>query len=412
MGLKPGKLSEVRSVLTNRAFAAYTWCNSVSMVGVWMQRLAVGWLTWELTGSELWIGAIAFADLLPVVLIGPLAGVWVDRPLRKKLIKWCQSIMLLQSLVLLLLAITHRLDIWLLFSLVLINGIVAAIYHPVRLSVVPSLVDADKLMAAVSLTAVTFHLARFAGPALGGALIAFSGIPAVFLIVALSYSVMLVAVFLIDIPSRKWLATQEKRSVLVELTDGFSYAIKNRAIAYILLIQTVLALCARPVGELLPAFVGSVFSMGAETLAILTSAMGVGAILAGLRLLLWDAPRGLVKLVISSTLMSGVTVILFALTRSIWIATFFILLAAYWVTVCGIASQTLIQTCVDKSKRGRILSIWAAIYRGAPGVGALVIGWLSSIYGLAWPNVLAASCCVLAALWIFTRKSVIDSQLV
>lgn len=160
MGLKPGKLAEVRSVLTNRRFAIYTCCNSTSMIGVWAQRLAVGWLTWQLTGSELWIGAIAFADLLPVVLVGPLAGVWVDRPLRKKLIKLCQSIMLLQSLALFALAASGWITIWMLFYLVLINGIVAAIYHPIRLSVVPSLVEDDDLMAAVSMTAVTFHLSR------------------------------------------------------------------------------------------------------------------------------------------------------------------------------------------------------------------------------------------------------------
>ena len=200
MGLKPGKLAEVRSVLSNRAFAVYTCCNSISMVGVWMQRLAIGWLTWQLTESELWIGAIAFADLLPVVLVGPLAGVWVDRPLRKILIKSCQSIMLLQSLALFFLSVSDLIDIWLLFSLVLINGVVAAIYHPVRLSVVPSLVGEDGLMAAVSLTAVTFHLARFAGPALGGVVIALYGISATFLVVALSYSVMLIAVFFIKIP--------------------------------------------------------------------------------------------------------------------------------------------------------------------------------------------------------------------
>jgi MFS family permease len=407
-GLKPGKLAEVRSVLTNRQFAAYTCCNSISMVGVWAQRLAVGWLTWQLTESELWIGAIAFADLLPVVLVGPLAGVWVDRPLRKKLIRWCQSIMLLQSLVLFFLSASGSINIWMLFVLVLINGTVAAIYHPVRLSVVPSLVQSSDLMAAVSMTAVTFHLARFAGPALAGVIIAFYGIAPTFLFVALTYAVMLIAVFMIRIPSRPWLEERQERSVLAELRDGVSYSLAQRAIAYVLLIQIVLALCARPLGELLPAFVGSVFNEGAGMLAVLTSAMGVGAVVAGLRLLLWDVGRGLVNLVISSTAMSGIAVILFAVTPNIWIGVVIIFFVAYWVTVCGIASQTLIQTQVDESKRGRVLSLWAAIYRGAPGVGALVIGWLAGLYGLVWPNVLAAGCCVIAAIWMLRKRSVLD----
>jgi MFS family permease len=409
MGLKPGKLADVRSVLGNRAFAVYTCCNSISMVGVWMQRLAVGWLTWQLTESELWIGAIAFADLLPVVLVGPLAGVLVDRPLRRKLIKWCQSIMLLQSLILFSLTVSGQINIWLLFFMVLINGTVAAIYHPVRLSVVPSLVGQQDLMSAVSLTAVTFHLARFAGPALSGVIIVLYGVSATFLAVALSYSVMLIAVFLIKIPGRPWLEGRERHSILTELREGAGYVLTHRAIAYILLIQTILALCARPVGELLPAFVGSVFLQGAEMLAVLTSAMGVGAVAAGLRLLLWDTRRGLVSLVISSTAMSGIAVIVFSLTPNMWFAAVVISLAAYWITVSGIASQTLIQTCVDKAMRGRVISMWAAIYRGAPGVGALVIGWLSGMYGLAWPNVLIASCCVLAAIWMYQKRNIMDT---
>ncbi len=402
------KLDELRSVLTNRAFAVYTTCNSISMVGVWMQRLAVGWLTWQLTQSEFWIGAIAFADLIPVVLVGPLAGVWVDRPLRKKLIKWCQSVMLLQSLLLFVLTASGWINIGWLFLLVLVNGIIAAIYHPVRLSVVPSLVGNQHVGSAVSLTAVTFHLARFTGPALGGVIIAWKGMAAVFLAVALSYCVMLAAVFYLQIPTRPWLSQPTKQSVLSSLRDGAAYTIRTRAIAYVLFLQAVLAVCARPVGELLPAFVGSVFSMGAEVLAVLTSAMGIGAVVAGLRMLLWDSRGGAVSLVFSSTLMSAVTVILFVLTSNIWLAAVVIGLVGYWVTVCGIVSQTLIQTCVDKEMRGRVISLWAAIYRGAPGIGALLIGWLSGIFGLMWPNVIAASCCFLVAIWMVGKRPVMD----
>ncbi len=374
-----------------------------------MQRLTVGWLTWQLTESEFWIGAIAFADLLPVFLVGPLAGVWVDRPMRQILMKWCQSIMLVQSLVLFLLAAFDWIGIWSLFYLVLINGVVAAIYHPIRLSVVPSLVQTEDLMAAVSMTAVTFHMARFAGPALAGIVIAFHGISASFLVVALSYTVMLVAIFFIKVPRRPWLANREPRSVMTELQEGTLYVFNHRALASILVIQTIIALFARPVGELLPAFVGTVFSQGAEVLAVLTAAMGAGAVVAGLRLLLWDTRRGLVNMVLSSTILSGVAVIAFSLTLDIWLASVFIFMVAYWVNISGIAAQTLIQTSVELSMRGRVLSLWAAIYRGAPGVGALFIGWLSGLYGVALSNILAASVCVLAAFWMYRSRASMTS---
>ena len=402
--MRLGRLAEVRAVLSNRVFAVYTTCNSISMMGVWMQRLAVGWLTWQLTESEAWIGAIAFADLVPVVLVGPIAGVWVDRPFRRYMLKGCQSVMMLQTLALFYLTASGMINIWWLFWLVLLNGVTAAIYHPVRLSVVPSLVGSSHLMSAVSLTAVTFHLSRFAGPALGGVVIALYGVSATFLAVAACYSIMLIAVFLLKIPRRPWLKDFKKRSVFAEMLDGGLYTWNKRAIFYILLVQTILALCARPAGELLPAFVGSVFEMGPEMLALLTSAMGIGAVVAGLRMLLWDSGKGMVSLVLSSTVVSGLTVIAFSLAGNIWLAAVIIGLVAYWVTVSGIVSQTLIQTCVERGKRGRVVSLWAAIFRGGPGIGALIIGWLSGIYGLVWPNVIAAAICVVAASAMYRKR--------
>jgi predicted MFS family arabinose efflux permease len=221
---------------------------------------------------------------------------------------------------------------------------------------------------------------------------------------------MLFAAFLINIPSLPWLAAQRTRSVWSELRDGLEYAATNRAIAYVLLIQAILALCVRPLGELLPAFIGGIFSEGAGMLAVMTSAMGVGAVVAGLRLLLWDVGRGLANLIILSTALSAVAVILFSLTSIIWLAVVIIFFVAYWVAVCGIASQTLIQSRVDETKRGRVISLWAAIYRGVPGVGALIIGALASRFGLIWPSVIAASLCAIAAAWMYTKRSVLDSE--
>ena len=179
------------------------------------------------------------------------------------------------------------------------------------------------------------------------------------------------------------------------------------AISWVLGTQAIIALCARPAGELLPAFVGTVYGGGPQMLAVLTSAMGIGAVAAGLRLLLWDVSDGLSGMVISSTAVSGLTVMAFVLSPSIELAAIAVFLVAYWVTIAGIVSQTLIQTSVEPSMRGRVIAIWAAIYRGAPGLGALIIGGLATTYGLVWPNLLAASICVLAAIYLHHRREVL-----
>lgn len=407
---KAKSLVALRSAFANRNFAIYAVCNLIFVTGSWMQRLTVGWLTWELTQSELWIGAVAFAELFPVMFVGPVAGVWVDRPVRRKLAKLCQAFLLLQTSLLFIFSMFDMITIELLFGLVLFSGHVSAVYQPVRLSVVPCLLRGENLVAGVSFTSISFNMARLVGPAIAGTIIAIYGLSASFFAVVLTVSIMFVAWFYIDIPPRKWPQNRVERSVIKEFREGVHYVLRHRAVAYILLVQAVIALCARPIGELLPAYVGSVFSQGAGSLAMLTSCMGIGAVLAGLHLSFWDSNNGLVRLTKICTALSGVSVICFSLSQNLWLSAIIICFAGYMITLSSIASQALMQGCVDELMRGRVLSIWVAISRGAPGLGALIIGGLSSSYGLVWPSVLVASLCVVAAAWMYTHGSMMRSH--
>ena len=131
--MQAGKFSALRSAFSNRNYAIYISANCLSLIGFWMQRLAVSWLTWEISHSEFWVGVVAFAEISPLIIVGPLFGVWADRFDRKKLAIAIQCLMFLQAVALFLALLLGLLDIKLLFALTLLEGCIQAAYQPVRL---------------------------------------------------------------------------------------------------------------------------------------------------------------------------------------------------------------------------------------------------------------------------------------
>ncbi len=179
--------------LRNSTFAIYSAGNAVSLVGMWMQRIAIGWLTWQLTESGLWLGIVAFADFFPVLLLGLIAGAAADRWDRLRVVKTSQAISMVQATVLFVLTATGHMTIGLLVTLTALQGAVVAFNQPARLALVPSLVSSADLASAIAINAVIFNLARFIGPMFAGLAIVWSGVSAAFAVNAVSYVAFLVA---------------------------------------------------------------------------------------------------------------------------------------------------------------------------------------------------------------------------
>jgi len=167
---------------------------------------------------------------------------------------------------------------------------------------------------------------------------------------------------------------------------------------------TVTSLFLRPLSLLLSAFVGAVYTAGPGTLALFTVAMGVGAVLAGLKLAMDGQSRGLIRSILLNTLVSIMTLIGFALARQVWLATLLIFVFGYAITVGSVASQALVQNSIDDAMRGRVLSLWVAFTRGAPALGVLLIGWASHYFGLMWPNIAAGLLCLLGLLLMLGKR--------
>lgn len=396
------KFSALRSALANRNYAIYVSGNSISLIGFWMQRLAIGWLTWETSHSEFWVGAVAFAELAPLIVICPIFGVWADRFDRKMLTILCQASMMIQSFALFILVSMGMINIELLFIFAILDGVLHAAHQPVRLSIIPNLVEKKDLVAASSFTAVVFNVARFVGPALAGVVISLYGAQIAILCNAVSYLVILVAWFYIEVP--KNLPSTEKKSILSDIKEGFKYITDIPALKAMFILQTIIALCARPLTFILSAFVGAIYDAGPELLAVFTSAMGLGAIMAGLKIAMSGATRGLVRVMLINTVITIITMIGFSSTAIPWLATLLIFIMGFSITLCTVASQTMVQNSIDDRVRGRVLSLWVAFARGGPAFGVLIIGWFADYYGLMWPNIGAAVLCFLGLLLLLGKR--------
>jgi MFS family permease len=400
MVLGPGNI--VRA-LRHRNFRIFTAGNAVSLVGTWMQRVVTGWLAWQLTGSGAWLGLIAFADLFPTVLVGPIAGAYADRLDRLWVTKISQALAMLQAVVLFVLTATGLISIWLLLALTLFLGVVAAFNQPARLALIPALVDRSDLAAAVAVNSVVFNLARFLGPAAAGFLIATLGVPVAYAVNALSYVAFLAALARIRLRAEE-AAADGKSGLWAELVAGIRYTASHRGIATVLLLMIAANVGARPLIELLPGFAVAVFNSGASGLATLTSAVGAGAIVAGL----WVGARGggrLGTIFLASTLLLAVAGAGFALTDRLWLAVPLLVVNGFAMASMGIAAQTLVQISTDAAMRGRVLSIFGLIFRGGPALGALIMGGASEYVGLRLPVLCGAALVVAAWIWARARRS-------
>ncbi|HSO41471.1 MAG TPA: MFS transporter, partial [Rhodospirillales bacterium] len=250
----PAPFRRITGVLAQPTYGTYTAGNALSLIGTWMQRIAVGWLAWELTASATWLGAVAFADLFPTVLVAPLAGAAADRWDRRRILGATVLVNLAQAVVLTALSAAGRLDIWSLLGATVVSGIATGIGQPARLALVSSLVKRDDLPTAVAINSIVFNVARFIGPALAGLLIGAGGVALAFAGNALSFLAFLVALSRLRIDETERAAAAPGSGLGRDLVEGLRYAIGHPGIGPLLALLVITNLFGRPFVELLPGF--------------------------------------------------------------------------------------------------------------------------------------------------------------
>ncbi len=396
MPAAPG-IVRIFQVLGQRNYGLFTLGNSVSLIGTWMQRIASGWLAWTLTESAGWVGAVAFADLFPCMLIGPIAGAAADRWDRMKVMKLGQWLGLAQAVVLAVLFMAGWLTIWPLFFITLFNGFVTGGLQPFRLSITPRLVTSDWLTTAIAINSVTFNLARFVGPAAAGVIIAVGGMGMTFALNAVSFLVFALTLNLVRIDSRP--RGVSGKSFVSDIATGIRHAATMPGVNAIILQLIVSGICVRPVLELLPGWAARAFNGSSTDFAALTSAFGVGAIFGGLWLATRSRAQGLTAILVWANIAMCGVLLLFAFSTRIWMALPLAMLTGAAMVSAAVAGQTLTQFLVPDELRGRVLSIVGLVMRGSPAIGALVVGIASDHFGMRLP--LIAGVTILLGLMLY-----------
>jgi MFS family permease len=391
----------LRALFSNRNYTLYTMANGTSLVGLWIQRLAVGWLAWQLTGSALWLGIIAFADLCPTVVVGPFAGALADRHSRLWVAWVTQALAFTQAAVLCLMTWTGVITIWWLLLLTFLLGVFHGVGQAARLALVASLVRRENLGTAIAFNSVVFNSARFVGPALAGVVITTMGIAPAFLINALSFLGLVVVLPRLKLP-RTTPKERPTSSLLSDVAEGIRYCLNHPSIGSLLLMMMAASVLAAPVAELLPAFADEIFSRGAAGLAWLTSATGIGAAIGGIWLTQRRSLVGLTTIAFASLLVLGGSLLVFAATSNLWVAVLAMTVMGFGRLLSGVGVQTLIQTAVEERMRARVMSIYGVLFRSGPAIGALAMGGLSGTIGLRWPVMMGAVLCIIV--WLLMQR--------
>jgi MFS family permease len=393
-------------------YGLYVAGNSLSLIGTWMQRVAVGWLAWELSHSGTVLGLVAFADLATTLMTGPFGGVLADRLDRRLLLTIGQSINMVLSFALAALTAGGLITVPLLILIIGLNGAVIGINQPARLALVSALVPREHLPTAVAINSLVFNLARFIGPAIAGVVILSFGTALVFFLNAFSFISFLIALNRLDLPrTDRRSAGQSQVPMFQAIAEGFRYVVSHPGIGPLLALHATMAITARPYIELLPGFADAIFDRGAGGLATLSSAVGLGAIAAGLFLAQRGSADGLARTAMLAALLIALSALGLAASPTFWAAVMAVMSGGFGMVVAGVGTQTLMQTSVDDAVRGRVLSLFGLVFRSGPAIGALIMGLASELVGLRWPLAIGALLGAAAFAFIWRHRRAVSAAL-
>ena len=372
------------SALRFRDFRLYLGGNLFALNALWMQRVTIGWIAWDLTASSSFVGFIAFLNFAPTMVSGPLFGVWIDRVRVKQAAKVTQSLMLAIALTLYFLFSMGLLNTVALAILSGCSGVVASAHHPVRMSLAPRLVERDAVGSVINIAAINFSLARLTGPALGGWIITVWGVSSALLIQALCYLPFIIAIGFLQ-PRQGATSPAQESSFLGALADGVGHVVANGLIRHAMLITVLFTVVVRGTLEILPVLADDVFDKGAAGLGLLTSSAGLGALAAGFaKILMPGQMAGELPKTASFSALVGIGLVPLVGLSSVWELTLGLVAGLGFAgTLSAISLQTAIQADLDDDLRGRVMSLWVMVGIGGAAIGAILLGVLVDQLGFS-----------------------------
>lgn len=372
------------SALESGNFRLYLAGNLCAVNALWMLRVTVGWIAWDITESASFVGLISFLYFSPTIMAGPLFGVLTDRIDLRHAALTVQGLVMLLSGMLLALYHTGLLNEPQLIAYATAAGIATAANSPVRLSLTPRLVDRAQVASVINIQAINFNLARMTGPALAGWLIATQGVGVTLLLTTLSYPPFLIALRLVRIRPRSGDRARPP-PFRQALGEGLRHVTGSPLIRRALVYTALAAFFVRGPLEILPVLADGVFTRGASGLGLLTSVAGVGALCGGIILAITRrAHPGLSPHLAWMTALGLLTMIALGQAQAWIVAVTLVGVMAMLATLISIMGQTAIQEVLEDGMRGRVMSLWSVVAVGSAAAGSAVQGLLADLIGFDW----------------------------
>jgi len=361
--------------LRHRNFRLFISGQIVSLVGTWMQNVALSWLVYRKTHSELLLGTTWFCSQIAVFALGPLGGLASDRYSRQKVVIVTQTLSMLQAFVLAALTLGGTIQVWQILALGGLLGVINAFDMPARQALVIQMTNQDDLINAISLNSAVFNAARVVGPGIAGVLVAAVGEGTCFLINGLSFLAVIFCLAAMRLPRFE---PQPPAPVVRHLIDGFRYAWSHNAVRRVLALMAAATLAGMPMFVLMPFFADDLFHRGSKGLGYLMGGMGIGAVTGTLVLARRTRMAGLGGVMVISGLTTGVAYLCFAYSQSFYFSLAIMPVIGYSVMRQMASANTTIQTSIPDQYRGRIMALYAMTVVGLGPFGSLAAGALAS----------------------------------
>ena len=393
-----GRFNAFRA-LNHRNFRLYFGGQGISIVGTWVQRIALTWLVYRITNSALLLGIVGFSGQIPLLIITPFAGVFADRLDKHKILLYTQALSMIQAFVLAALVLTNSIQVWEIILLSFILGIFDALDMPTRQSFMVEMVgnNREDLGNAIAINSSMVNSARLIGPSIAGILISLFGEGWCFLLNAISYIAVIISLLKMEIINKP--ISSKKKETIKELKEGFQYAFGFTPIKSLLLLLAIVSFMGTPIRILAPVFVKNIFHGGADLFGFLMGASGLGALLGAVFLMNRKSVLGLGKLITYAVLVFGTGLIAFALSHIFVLSVIFMFMTGIGMMIQLAGSNTMLQTIVDNDKRGRVMSLYAMSFRGVAPFGSLLAGAAAGLIGASLTLAIGGIFCVLGAIY-------------
>jgi MFS family permease len=401
--------------LRHRNFQLFFSGQLISLIGTWMQTVAQSWLVYRLTGSGLLLGSVGFASQVPVFLFAPIGGITADRTNRQRVVIATQTVSMLLAFILAALTLTGKVQVWHVFVLAALLGIVNAFDIPGRQSFLVDMVGKEDLMNAIALNSSMFNGARVIGPAVAGILVARFGEGWCFFANGASYIAVIIGLLLMKVHAPARVST--KTSPLEHIIEGFQFVERTTPIRALMMLLGLVSITGMPYVVLMPIFADRVLHRGGQELAsligshdlgavrlgILMGATGVGALLGALTLAMRSGVKGLGRWVAVCCAGFGMSLMLFAWSHSFWLSVCLLLPVGYFIMLQMASSNTLIQVMVPDELRGRVMAVYSMMFMGMAPIGALLGGALADRLGAPLTVAMGGFAALCGAWWFSTQ---------